>query len=107
MNHPIGRPFSAEYMVRDIPSVTRALRNLPEFRRSDSAPDKEEFVWVLPQNNPHNKMVAAPVATVSLDGELLRIESHSRHVLRAMQVLVDTLVGAYLAKANQAAALSS
>lgn len=107
MSHAIGQPFSAEYLVRDIPSVTRALRNLPEFRRSDSAPDKEEFVWVLPQGNPHNKMVAAPVATVSLDGELLRIESHSRHVLRAMQVLVDTLVGAYLAKANQAAALSS
>lgn len=88
-------PFTVCYEVRNIPAVSRVLRGLPEFARGAFRPDLEEFVWRVPQGDA-TRMNFESVATVRLGGNKLQIECRSRHVLSAMQVLVDSLVGPHL-----------
>lgn len=87
--------YCAQYTVRNIPFVSRTLQGLPEFSRSRLTREVEEFVWTVPSYQRTVTMLG-PVATIKLGGDTLRIECHSRHALRAMQVLFDSLVGAEL-----------
>jgi len=88
-------PHTAQYAVKDQSALTRALRNLPEFTRGKPRVDAEEFVWVVPQNR-RGLVVHEPVATVRVGSGTLTVECHSRHALRAMLVLIESLVGAHL-----------
>ncbi|MCZ7647349.1 MAG: hypothetical protein M5U26_19175 [Planctomycetota bacterium] len=85
-------PFSVDYAVQNIPAVSRVLRGMPEFARGVWRGGLEEFIWMVPQGGG----VSQPVATVRLSDGNLRLECQSRHALRAMQVLIDSLVGAHL-----------
>ena len=87
--------FAASYDVKNLPAVARLLRGFPEFLRGTSQRDAEEYVWMAPQRDGYSQR-AMPVATVRLSGQTLRIECPKRHALRAMQVLMDSLMGAQI-----------
>lgn len=84
--------FRARYAVSNVPAVARTLRNLPEFTRGRPMVDAEEFIWIVPHAR-HGRTVNEPVATVRLSGTDLQIECRSKHALRAMRVLIESLVG--------------
>ncbi len=97
--------YSAQYFVRNLPSVSRTLQGLPEFSRTRLTREFEEFVWMVPSYQ-WSVTVAEPVATVKLGRDSLRIECHTRHALRAMQVLFDSLVGTELELVSSSTAVS-
>ena len=88
-------PFSAVYNVQNLPAVSRSLRGLPEFSRGTHRPDGEEYIWRVP-NTALGPRHTKAVASVWLSGNSLTIECQSRPVLKAMQVLVQTLAGGQL-----------
>ena len=61
--------FSAEYIVQNLPIVSRSLRGLPEFTRGTHCFDGEEFVWRMP-NSGQSRKTNQPIASVWL-GALL------------------------------------
>jgi hypothetical protein len=87
--------FASKYVVTNLPAVTRTLRNLPEFSRGQSSSSAEEFIWMVPQTR-GGATVQEAVATVRLEDGFLFVECRSRHALRAMRVLLDSLVGVHI-----------
>lgn len=85
----------AEYAIRDPSSVSHALSSLKEFKRGRIHPDSEDFVWMVPQSH-LGKSTPQPVAAVRISGKTMRIECPNRHTFRAMQILVDCIVGSEL-----------
>lgn len=103
MLQTVLRFYSAQYTIRNGKAVARTLQNLPEFQRTRLTPEGEDFIWVAPRS----RGVAAlgrPVATVRLRGETLSVHCESQPALRAMQVLLDILMGAELARISSEAA---
>ena len=84
--------FSTKYAVTNMPAVARTLRNLPEFSRGRPMTDAEEFIWIVPQSR-GGLTVPEAVATVRLESGFMFVECRSRHALRAMRVLIESLVG--------------
>ncbi|MCW8131320.1 MAG: hypothetical protein KIS92_13305 [Planctomycetota bacterium] len=91
--------YRARYAVTNVPAVARTLRNLPEFTRGRPMVDAEEFIWIVPQAR-HGRTVNEPVATVRLSGCDLLVECRSRHAMRAMRVLIESLVGYHVERAQ-------
>lgn len=97
---------TARFVVTNLPAVARVLRNLPEFSRGRPLVDAEEFVWLVPQTR-RGTMLREPVATVRLSGQTLLVECRTRHALRAMEVLLESLAGSYLERLAETSNVAS
>ncbi len=97
---PPQENFTTEYTVRDPMKILRTLRGLPEFARGRNTSEGEEFLWVVPQSSMGHSEPKA-VAAVRLTGGNLQVGCPNKHTQRAMQILLECIVGGELVPLNQ------
>ena len=98
---PPQENFITEYTIRDPMKILRTLRGLPEFARGrNSSDDKEEFLWVVPQSSMGQSEPKAVAAVRIFEGNL-QVGCPNKHTQRAMQILLECIVGGELVPINQ------